>query len=130
MSKSKYIGEFELKASARMLFPYINTASGLAEWFADNVNFDPKKNFIFIWNGEQSFAKKANPKPFWVKYEFLSKEGKEEKDPSCIEFRINENEMTGTSFMEIIDYSEFDDHEEMQEIYESLVNKLKEIVGG
>jgi hypothetical protein len=130
MSKRKYEGEFELKASTRMLYPYINTASGLAEWFADNVNFDPKKNFIFIWNGESSFARKSNPKPNWIKYEFLGKDGKEEKDPSYIEFRMEDNEMTGTTFMQIIDYSEFEDEEEMQELYENLVHNLKEIVGG
>lgn len=130
MSKRKYVGEFELKASVRMLSPYISTASGLAEWFADNVNLDPKKNFIFIWNGEKSFARKANSKGDIVRFEFLGADGKEEKDPSYIEFYLVENDLTQTSFLQITDYSEIDNLEDMEDLYSSLVLNLKEIVGG
>ena len=57
MSKTKYIGEFEFKASVRMLYPYLNTPDGLEKWFADNVSFDPKRNLVFTWNGENIFSR-------------------------------------------------------------------------
>jgi len=38
MGKNKFITEFEINASQKILFPYLSTASGLAQWFADDVN--------------------------------------------------------------------------------------------
>lgn len=131
MSKSKYIGEFEFKASARMLYPYLNTADGLEQWFADKVNFDPKRNLIFNWNGEKVLAKKVGQRlNEYVKYEILTKDGKNSDDPSFIEFKLDENELTQTSFLQIIDYSDIEDKNDMDELYSNLVITLREIVGG
>jgi uncharacterized protein YndB with AHSA1/START domain len=131
MSKSKFIREFEINASVRMLYPYLNTADGLAKWFADDVNLDPKRFFTFIWNGDKVMAKKHEPKPnHHVKFTFTGKDGKEIEDPSYIEFKLEENEMTQTSFLQIIDYSEIEDKSDMEELYDHLVLSLKEIVGG
>lgn len=132
MSKSKYIGEFEFKASARMLYPYISTADGLEKWFADKVNFDPRMNLIFNWNGERVLAKKAAHRlNQFARYEILSKEGKNTDDPSFIEFKLDENEMTQTTFLQIIDYySDIEDKNDMDELYSGHVLILREIVGG
>ena len=40
MSKQKFVGEYPINASRKMLFPYLSTASGLCEWFADDVNIN------------------------------------------------------------------------------------------
>lgn len=131
MSKSKYIGEFEFKASARMLYPYLDTPDGLEKWFADNVNFDPKRNLIFNWNGEEVFVKKVGHKTNQsVKYEIIAKNGKPLEDPGYIEFNIEENELTQTSFLQIIDYSDAEDKSDLDEVYGNLVLTLKEILGG
>lgn len=130
MSKSKYIGEFELKASADMLYPYISTASGLAEWFADDVILDPRRYYIFKWDGEKVLAKQITPKEDCVRYEFLSDKAKEVQDPNYIEFILEENDLTQTTFMQIIDYSENPDHDDLDELYGNFVLALKEIVGG
>ena len=47
MSKSEFRAEFEINASKKMLFPYIYTASGLAQWMADDVNVNEDKIFNF-----------------------------------------------------------------------------------
>lgn len=131
MSKTKYIGEFEFKASVRMLYPYLNTPDGLEKWFADNVSFDPKRNLVFTWNGEKVLAKKVSQRPNeYVKYEFIEKNGKKAaNDPAYLEFNLEENEMTQTTFLQIVDYSE-SLNKDMEEVYGNLVEVLKEIVGG
>ena len=48
--------EFPIHASPKMLFQYFGTASGLSEWFADNVNLRGKV-FTFIWDGSEEQAK-------------------------------------------------------------------------
>ena len=48
MSKTLFKAEFDINASSKMLYSYISTASGLAQWFADDVTLDEDKNFNFI----------------------------------------------------------------------------------
>ena len=53
MSKQKFMGEYSINASRKMLFPYLSTASGLSLWFADDVNINNiNKTLIFIVDGE------------------------------------------------------------------------------
>jgi hypothetical protein len=54
----------------------------------------------------------------------------ESEDPDWVEFKIDLNEMTQTTFIKIQEYSEFDDKEEQAEVWEGLLHNLKEIVGG
>ena len=37
--KNLFTEDYEVHASIKMLYPYIQTASGLAEWFADDVTY-------------------------------------------------------------------------------------------
>ena len=52
MSLIKYTLEFPIKTSVSVLYKRLSTPSGLAEWFADNVNI---KNDIltFYWEGSE-----------------------------------------------------------------------------
>jgi len=126
MSKVKYVGEFEFNASKKVLYPYLNSASGLASWFADDVNINADRDFIFLWDGEESRAKiitsRLNEQ---VKFKFVS----EEEDPNYVEFKLEKNELTGSVYLQVTDYSDMD-VEEASELWTSLVHDLKEIVGG
>lgn len=127
MAKEMFVGEYGINASKKMLYPYISSASGLSQWFADDVNINEDKVFTFIWDGDPSKAKMVNSRAnSHVKFEFLDPE---DDDPAYVEFRIEMNELTQEVFLRITDYSEID-NEESEELYESLVHDLKEIVGG
>ena len=52
MESHSYILEYELKTSSKVLFPYISTAAGLEDWFADKVKILGQNKFNFIWDGE------------------------------------------------------------------------------
>lgn len=131
MGKFKFVTEFEVKASQKMLFPYISSASGLSQWFADDVNINEDKVFIFLWDGEEHRAKKASQKlNLSVKFEFLPEEEEDEEDPNYIELKLNVNELTQSVYLQITDYSDFDDQEEQQELWENQVYLLKEMIGG
>ena len=130
MSKFKFNIEFEINASKKMLFPYLNTASGLAQWFADDVNVNEDKVYNFIWDGEDHKAKLvAHRSNSYVKFEFISKDG-DENDRAFFEFKLDQNELTQSVFLRITDYSENDDAEELEDMWENLVIALKETVGG
>lgn len=126
MSKVKYIGEYEFNASKKMLYPYLNSASGLARWFADDVNINADKEFIFLWDGEESKARVTTSRlNEQVKFRFVG----EDEDPNYVEFKLEKNELTGQVYLQVTDYSDMDE-DEASELWSSLVHDLKEIVGG
>jgi len=131
MGKNKFITEFEINASQKMLFPYLSTASGLAQWFADDVNINEDKVYSFLWDGEDHRAIKAAQRAnVSVKFEFLPETDEDEDDPNYIELKLNVNELTQSVFIQITDYSDLDDPEEQQDLWENIVYSLKQIIGG
>ena len=46
----KYSIEFPIKSSVKILFNAISTPTGLAEWFANDVNWNGN-TYTFIWDG-------------------------------------------------------------------------------
>lgn len=127
MSKSKFVHEVEIKASKKMLYPYLNTASGLAQWFADDVNINEDKVFNFIWEGDDHPARLTNHKTnSYARFEFND----DHEDPSYVEFKLDENELTQSVFLKVTEYSDFDDQEEQRAVWDNLLLTLKEIVGG
>jgi len=131
MAKTKFAYEYEINASKKMLYPYFTTASGLAQWFADDVNIDEDNIFNFIWEGQDHKAKMVSHRSnAYAKFVYLMPDKSEEEDPEWVEFKIDLNEMTQTTFIKIQEYSEFDDKEEQAEVWEGLLHTLKEIVGG
>ena len=127
MNKSKFIGEYSINASRKMLFPYISTASGLSQWFADDVNITEDKVYTMLWDGEVNRARivsiNANQH---IKFEF---EGEDDDDLNSIEIRLEMNELTQEVYIKITDYSDLDD-QEVSDLWEGLIHDLKEIVGG
>ncbi|UII25550.1 ATPase [Fulvivirga maritima] len=131
MSKHLFTTDFEINASPKMLFPYLNTPSGLAQWMADDVNVNEDKVYNFIWDDEDHLARlvshRANQ---YVKFEFISDDEEDQSDPSYFELRLETNDLTQSTFIKISDYSDMDDTEELMDLWESLVENLKETVGG
>ena len=131
MGKSKFTYEYEINASKKMLYPYFTTASGLAQWFADDVNVDEDNIFNFIWEGRDHKAKLVSHRTnSFAKFIFLEPDKTESGDPDWVEFKIDLNELTQTSFIKIHEYSDFDDKEEQTEVWQGLLHTLKEMVGG
>ncbi len=131
MGKSKYSVEFEIRASSKMLYPYISTPSGLAQWFADDVNLSTEKIYDFIWDGSSHFAIQTNQRlNKFVRFDFLEDNKTPSQDPSFIEFRLDLNELTQSSFLRITDYSEVESEEDVIIMWTTLVAVLKETVGG
>jgi uncharacterized protein YndB with AHSA1/START domain len=129
MGGTKTTLEYEINASRRMLYPYISTASGLAQWFAEDVSVDEDKNFHFIWDGEVHKAKMAAHRTNnFVKFEFLNDMIDEEH--AYTEIRLEQNELTQAVFLRVIDYSDIEDEEEVHELWDNIIHELKEIVGG
>jgi hypothetical protein len=133
MAKKKlFTTDYEVHASIKMLYPYIQTASGLAEWFADDVRINNSdKTYTFFWDNEEHKAKQsAHRTNHFARFEFLPENKEDEKDPSYFELRLEFNELTQSVFLKIFDYSDFDDLKELQDLWDGLVDNLRKTVGG
>jgi len=131
MAQNKFITEFEINASQRMLYPYLSSPSGLAAWFADDVTIDEDKNYHIFWNGENHPAKiSAYRNNSFIKFEFIPGKGDNPEDETSLEFKLEKNELTNSTYLKIVDSTDTDDEDELEEIWENMVNVLKETVGG
>lgn len=130
--KKLFTADYEVHASIKMLYPYIQTASGLAEWFADDVKINNiDKTFTFCWDNEQHKARQvAHRTNHFAKFEFLPEDSEDANDPSYFELRLEVNEMTQSVFLKVSDYSDIEDHHEIQSLWDGLVENLKKTVGG
>jgi len=126
MVTDAYQFEFELRASPKVLYPYLSTASGLQQWFADKVTVKNSSDFNFIWDNENHLASLISQKlNKFVKFQF---DGSDEK--RILEMSLTVSEVSNTTYMQIIDSaSNFKSDEDAEELWEYLTDKLKEVVG-
>lgn len=116
--------EFFLKTSPAVLFSRISTASGLAEWFADNVKVDGKI-LTFIWGSTEQQARILTMIPNesirfrWLDMEPFSEFG----------FNIMQDELTGDVALIVIDNADEEDAEDSSKLWCTQVAKLKHMIG-
>jgi uncharacterized protein YndB with AHSA1/START domain len=131
MLKNKFVSDYQINASKKIVFQYISSASGLQEWFADEVKIDEDKNFIFNFDNEDHHAKLTSIRiNSHVKFEFFDAKNPNDEDNAYIEFKIEENELTQTLFLKVTDYSDVYDEDESLSIWDGMIARLKEIIGG
>ena len=115
--------EYVINCSPKVLYNRLSTASGLTEWFAEDVRVKGKK-YTFIWEGTEQIAIMS-----------LQKENRlvrfvwEEDDETYFEFRITQDELTGDVSLIIIDFTEEDEMEETRGLWDTQVADLKHILG-
>ena len=126
MSLIKYSLEYPIKTSISLLYKRLSTASGLSEWFADNVNI--KNNILtFYWEGseEQAIVLKQEKQKF-IRYQWLEDEGEEK----YFEFSIQIDEMTKDIALIVTDFAENEeDKEEGILLWNKEIENLKNALG-
>jgi uncharacterized protein YndB with AHSA1/START domain len=125
-NKVKYSLEFEVRSSKQVLYNYIGSASGLSEWFADNVNIDKDGVFTFSWDGSDEQAKLISRKsPEHIKFQWL-----DDEDTNCFfEIRITIDALTKDVGIVITDFAEEDEIEGSKQLWDSQISELFQIIG-
>lgn len=125
--KTKLQLEYIMNCSPKVLFNRLSTASGLTEWFADDVRV--KGNlFTFVWGDSSQDAEKKNQKENkLVRFEWLDEDL--DKDESYFEFGITQDELTNDVSLLIIDFAEEDEAKQTIELWNSQILKLKQLLG-
>lgn len=127
MEKFKFVREYNFKASPKIIYPYISNPGGLQQWFAQSVNLDADNVYSFDF-GEKIqrahlSAKKANKA---VKFDFFEGEQK----GNYLEFKIENSNLDSTCYLYITDYSQAKDEDDLIDMWDGLVEDLKDIIGG
>lgn len=131
MNNIKFVQEYPINASPKMIYPYLSTASGLAQWFCEDVRVNEDKIYNFIWDDKSHFAEMSSHRlNRSVRFVFLDSQKKHVPDPSYIDFCIETGELTQEQYLRVTDYSNDGDNDQLLELWDNLVQNLREIIGG
>ena len=130
-TKARFVAEFPVNASPKILFPYLATASGLTQWFCDDVRYVEGQRLNFIWDHENHYAEISGQRlNRAVRFLFLDDHRQPLADANYLEFSLDSSQVTDEVYLRVVDYSSAHDPAGQQEMWEGLVAKLREQVGG
>lgn len=122
---TKYELEFILKSSSKILYNHISSASGLSEWFCDDIIIRKDGTHVFVWDGsEEEFVVDAKKRDEFIRFKRV------DEDDSFIEFRIKIDPMTNSVALIVSDFCDEDELEEEENLWESQINRLRQKIGG
>ena len=122
-NRQKITLEFGLKSSAKILFSYLSSPNGLAEWFADDVIYKDGY-YLFIWDNETLRAKMvANRENKLVRFKW------DDDDSSYLEFEILQDELTGDVALSVTDFAFESELEDKKMIWHNQVDDLIHVLG-
>lgn len=127
MERQKFHIEYLLNATSKsILWTAISTPSGLEGWFADRVKSDGKK-FCFCWGkNEQREAVLVSYRIFsFMRFHWLDDENEHE----YFELRMTNSELTNDFVLEITDFTDPDEADDLRVLWDSQVETLRRTCG-
>ena len=117
--------EYVIRSSPTILFNFLTTPSGLAQWFADNVDINDGV-YTFTWEGFDENAKIVDS----VENEFVRYQWEDGNDAEYFEFKIQKAEVTGDTILIITDFADEHDIDDQKLLWDSQVKTLLQQIGG
>ena len=115
--------EYVINCSPKVLYNRLSTASGLTEWFADDVRVKGKK-YTFIWdNSEQTAEMTLHKENKLVRYSWVDEED------TFFEFKITQDELTNDVSLIIVDFADEGEEGESKGLWDTQVADLKHVLG-
>ena len=123
---TKYTLEFPINSSVNILYNRLSSASGLSEWFADDVTMKDKI-FTFFWDGSEQEAKLLKLKMNqFIRFKWQENDTQED----YFEFLIQVDELTSDVSLMITDFAEDEqDQKEQTELWNKQISILKRAIG-
>lgn len=116
--------EFEVKASPSMLYNYISSASGLSEWFADDVDLY-NNTYKFKWDRDEQTADVLKKIPNrLIKFHWIDSPVDE-----YFEFEIIQDELTDDVALVVTDFVDASEETNASALWESQIMELKKNIG-
>ena len=127
MKKTKVRMEYMLKGGSNsIVWSIISTPSGLETWFADKVSATDK-TFTFRWGKTEE--RKAEVTSIrtnnYIRFHWLD----DEERKSYFELKIVYNELTEDLMLEVTDWAEAGEGDDVRDLWDSDIEKLKRVSG-
>jgi len=117
--------EYGVKASKKVIFDRLSNASGLQEWFADEVN-QRDNIFSFVWDGSEQKAELLSKKDnSHVRFRWLE----QDDDEAFFEFRLEVDPITSDLALIVVDFADDDDEDDAVELWDNQINALFSLLG-
>ena len=127
MGKEKIKMEYMLKGgSENVIWSIISAPSGLETWFADKVTAK-EKVYTFQWGKTETRQAEIvhSRTNHFIRFHWLDDEDKK----SYFELKIVYNELTEDLMLEVTDFAEIAEKEDIKDLWNSDIEKLKRVSG-
>ena len=127
MTKTKVRIEYPLNQSSKdILWNAISTTAGLERWFADRVN-KTGKLFSFQWGKTEK--REANlvssRSDSFIRFHWTD----DSEPKTYFEMRIVHNELTSELTLEIVDFAEEDEEDDVYDLWDMQIKNLRRAYG-
>jgi len=125
MSKKKpFTIEFVIRSSPAILYKFLSTPSGLAQWFAEHVD-QTDKSYSFFWDNSVEKATRIDS----IENEMIRYRWDEGDKEEYFEFKIEKVDITNDTILVITDFAEEHEMEDINRLWESQVKTLSIMIG-
>lgn len=123
--KGKFTLEFVIRTPVSLLYDFLSTPNGLAEWFADGVDMR-EDVYTFDWDGSKQQAKIVSAKvDSYLRLRWLDK-----PENYYFEFRLDQDELTNEVSLIVTDFGDNEqDIEASRRLWESQIQRLIKALG-
>ena len=127
MKKEKIKMEYMLKGGTEnIIWSIISNPLGLGTWFADKVTVN-EKTYTFQWGKTEKreaelISSRVNQ---LVRFHWLD----DEERKSYFELKIVQNELTEDLMLEVTDWAEPGEEDDLRDLWDSDIEKLKRVSG-
>jgi len=122
---TKFELEYIIKSSPKVVYERLSNASGLCEWFADDVN-QSGDIFTFIWEGAEQQARLLQKKENkTVRFHWLD----HQDESTYFEFRLQIDALTKDLALIITDFATEDEMDDAIELWDISFAELKRAIG-
>lgn len=127
MDKEKIHLEYLLNPTSKnLIWTAISTPTGLEDWFADKVILNDKILTFYWGKTEHREAEIVAIRAFsYIRFHWLD----DENERDYFEIKMSTNELTNNHIIEITDFATPDETEDMVELWNLQIERLRRIYG-
>ena len=130
MGRKKVHMEFILNnaTSRNILWNAISTPSGLQGWFADGVS-RKESEMTFRWGRSERRRAEITAMRTYSHIRFRWLDGEEVGEGEFFELRMTYSELTNDYMLEVTDFAEEDEEQDLRELWQSQIDRLRRNYG-
>ncbi len=118
--------EFIFRASPTILYTFMTTPACLVRWYCDEVDIT-NDVYTFYWSGSSEVAYLLDD----IEDERVRFEWEDADDPNeFLEFRMYKSDITNETIVEITDFCDEDETQEVKDLWSTLMIELRKECGG